>query len=123
MVRDDRWLSNVKRIPPKEILLGNGSVATASFAGNLTIRATSNHGNSRMGTVKFKNVLFVPDLHTNHISCSSLCDEGFEVAFRKKECKISQYGQIKLRGAERHGVFVLEAAAIDLKYALISHSA
>lgn len=78
MAQNKKWLSSARIIPPREIVLGNGAVIMARQRGNLTLKPRD-AGRPSTHTITLKDVLFVPQLHTNLLSCPALCREGYTV--------------------------------------------
>lgn len=79
MVKSKNWLSSVVAIHPYDVLLGNGSIVTARERGTLHVQ--SNRTVSDRFPVILRNVLYIPDLKTNLISCSAPSKDRFEMSF------------------------------------------
>ena len=77
------WLHNVQTIEAREISLADNSTVLATSAGNLILEAPY-HGSSSI-KLTIKNVLFVPELELNLLSCSRLAEKGVACVFDKKD--------------------------------------
>ena len=107
MISDVNALFNVHDIPPREIYLGNGSVVLSNSSGNLELLPTGK--TETTGSVVLRDVLVVPSLKTNLISCSQLCRSGFKVQFDNETCQILEENGTKLTGALHNKVYRVDA--------------
>lgn len=72
------YLKNVKRMVPGKIILGNGHAVFAESCGDMFYYATVETDSREYIQRKLilRNVLCVPKLKSNVISCAALCEEG-----------------------------------------------
>ena len=107
MISDVNALFNVRDIPPREIYLENGSVVLSNSSGNLELLPTGK--TETTGSVVLSDVLVVPCLKTNSISCSQLCRSGFKVQFDNETCQILEENSTKLTGTLHNKVYRVDA--------------
>jgi hypothetical protein len=95
------------------ILLANGErvECKGSGSGKLTI---SELGGSK--TLGLENVLFVPGLHCNLISISTITEQGFQVLFGDGEFAILRNGLPVVQGRGRDKLFYFEGLPEDLMF-------
>lgn len=80
MVLCKDWLEDLQKIEPRGIILGNGGNVFATHKGRMRLRTTlDSSGAQNEMIVTLFNVLLVPELHTNLISCSRLCEKGYAI--------------------------------------------
>jgi hypothetical protein len=83
---ESSWLHNLHPIPSREIQLANNSMIQADAAGDLVLEAPS-HKNSAL-KLTIKDVLLVPKLGLNLLSCSRLAEKGVTSVFDKYGCAL-----------------------------------
>ena len=66
------WMHNLHPIPSREIRLADNSIIQAHAAGDLILEA--HHNNNSVQKVTVKDVLLVPKLGLNLLSCSRLAE-------------------------------------------------
>ena len=109
MVRNAEWLDNRKDIGPRPILLGNGKTVLTKESGTLVFNTViRDNGESHVYKLCREGVLVVPALHTNLLSCPTLCRDNFQVQFAGEKCNAMKDGLLHLQGTLRSGVFVAE---------------
>jgi hypothetical protein len=74
MCPNRHWFSNIHPIPTREINLGDNSEVTAEPAGEINILLPYNTG--RTLKLLISDVLYVPELGLNLMSCSRLAARG-----------------------------------------------
>jgi hypothetical protein len=79
-------LPNFHPIPSREIRLAENSMIQADAVGDLVLEALS-HKNATL-KLAAKDVLLVPKLGLNLLSCSRLADKGVTSAFDKHGCAL-----------------------------------
>ena len=86
MCPNRHWFSTIHPIPTREIKLGDNSVVTADSAGEITIVLPYHTG----GTLKLsiRDVLYVPELGLNLLSCSRLAARGISSVFHRNGCDL-----------------------------------
>ena len=86
MCPNRHWFSNLHPIPTREIKLGDNSVVTADSAGEINILLPYHTG----GTLNLliSDVLYVPDLGLNLLSCSRLAARGISSVFNHQGCDL-----------------------------------
>lgn len=95
MVLRPDWLEDVGNIDPKTIILGDGSRAEADHSGTLTLNTVMEQsGRHEQKILVLSEVLLIPKLHTNLISCSKLCEEGYDFAMNRNECMGKRGGEL-----------------------------
>ena len=114
MVRRAEWLTKRKNIRPRAILLGNGKTVMARESGTLALSATIRYKEEVYTYELFlDDVLLVPELHTNLLSCPALCREDFQVLFGRGKCNAMKDGILRLQGTLRSGVFIAECHPVS----------
>lgn len=109
MVRKAEWLKRRKNIRPRPILLGNGKTVLAKESGTLVLNATiSDKEEVYIYKLCLQEVLLVPELHTNLLSCPALYREDFQVYFGRGKCSATKDGILRLQGTLTSGVFVAD---------------
>jgi Reverse transcriptase (RNA-dependent DNA polymerase)/gag-polypeptide of LTR copia-type/GAG-pre-integrase domain/Integrase core domain len=86
MCPNKNWLHNFHKIAPREIRLGDNSVVSADAAGELILALPYRTG-GRLN-LHIDNVLYVPDLGLNLLSCSRLAANGVSSIFHDKGCDL-----------------------------------
>ena len=80
------WMHNLHPIPSREIRLADNSIIQAHAAGDLILEA--HHNNNSVQKVTVKDVLLVPKLGLNLLSCSRLAEKGVTSVFDKNGCAL-----------------------------------
>jgi hypothetical protein len=80
------WLHNLHPIPSREIRLADNNMVHADAAGDLVLEAPS-HKNTAL-KLTIRDVLFVPKLGLNLLSCSRLAEKGVTSVFDKHGCAL-----------------------------------
>jgi hypothetical protein len=83
---ESRWLHNLHPIQSREIRLADNSVIHADEAGDIVLEEPS-HKNTALN-LTIKDVLFVPKLGLNLLSCSRLTEKGVKSVFDKHGCAL-----------------------------------
>jgi hypothetical protein len=78
------WLHNMHPFQTREIRLGNDATVSAKAAGDMILRFPYRDG--KTFKLVISDVLYVPDLGLNLLSCSRLAMRG--VLFNKDECTL-----------------------------------
>jgi hypothetical protein len=86
MCPNRQWFLNMHPIPTREIKLGDNSVVTAESAGEITLHLPYHTGGTL--TLIIRDVLYVPDLGLNLLSCSRLAAGGISSVFHSKGCDL-----------------------------------
>ena len=84
MVRRHDWFTNKRSIQPKSIFVGNEDVVVARRSGDIKLRVRLSNRRGADGIVRtiiICDVLYVPDLAINLISCSQLCQNEYDIKF------------------------------------------
>lgn len=90
MVNDNSFFDVSNEIKPISIAVAkDGASLVSNESGTISVK-TSHDKSSR----SIKNVLYVKGLKCNLMSIARLCDEGYEVTFRKNEATVSKGGEI-----------------------------
>jgi hypothetical protein len=86
MCLNRHWFSTIHPIPTREIKLGDNSVVTPDSAGEITIVLPYHTG----GNLKLSilDVLYVPSLGLNLLSCSHLAARGISSVFYHNGCDL-----------------------------------
>jgi hypothetical protein len=80
------WLHNMHPIQTREIMLGNDATVSAEAAGDMILRLPYRDGKTLKLVIS--DVLYVPDLGINLLSCSRLAMRGVASVFNKDECTL-----------------------------------
>lgn len=113
MVTCLEWLSNVRNIAPQSIIVGNGTRVYAEYSGTLSLKTSVEYqGDVFYKTVVLKQVLFVPELQSNLLSCSTLCRDGYRINFRSDKCVGLLDGMIRFQGSGVNGVYRLHGRPV-----------
>lgn len=108
MVNNLDWMTDVQRISEKKIVIGNGDTLSATHRGTLQLDVRLLGGGPAVTrTVTLKEVLYVPRLKANLISCSSLCREGYHLTFHRNVCVVWDSEYIEMQGIRSGGVYVV----------------
>jgi hypothetical protein len=83
---ESSWMHNSHPIPSREIILAYNSIIQAHAAGDLILEA--HHKRNSVQKVTFKDVLLVPKLGLNLLSCSRLAEKGVTSVFEKHGCAL-----------------------------------
>jgi hypothetical protein len=86
MCPNRHWFQNMNTIPTREIRLGGNSVVTSEAAGDIIMSMHYHTGGTL--TLKIGNVLHVPELGLNLLSCSSLTAKGRATVFQDLGCDL-----------------------------------
>ena len=106
MVWDESMLAFKEKIHPRTIVLGNGSTLVAKRKGDVLVAGTLRPGRkSAANELMLRNVLYVPELKTNLISCSALCSDGHTVSFGRGGCSVMKDGSLVLQGIRDGGLY------------------
>jgi hypothetical protein len=80
------WFHSLHPIDTREISLGDSSEVTAEAAGDIVLQLPYNNGaNLKLMT---SDVLYVPDISLNLLSCSNLADRVVASIFDKTGCTL-----------------------------------
>ena len=85
MVKRHDWFTNMRSIQPKSIFVGNGDVVMARKSGDISLRVRLSNrrgADDIVRTIIIRDVLYVPDLAINPISCSQLCQNEYDIKFK-----------------------------------------
>jgi hypothetical protein len=80
------WMHNFHPIPSREIRLADNSIIQAHAAGDLILEA--HHKSNSVQKMTVKDVLLVPRLGLNLLSCSRLAEKGVTSVFDKHGCAL-----------------------------------
>lgn len=106
------WLGDLLAIAPRRIILGNGQRLFATHKGTLILRTTLKaSGDQYETTVVLFDVLFVPELHTNLISFSKLCEDRYQINFGRDRCNGMHEGLTKFEGVRHQGVYRMKSTS------------
>jgi hypothetical protein len=86
MCPNRHWFQNMHTIPTREIRLGDNSVLTSEAAGDIIMSMPYHTGGTL--TLAIGNVLYVPELGLNLLSCSRLAAKGIATVFHDRGCDI-----------------------------------
>ena len=78
------WFHKLYQISPREISLGDNSKVTAEAAGDIILKLP--YKNGAILKLLISDVLHVPDLSLNLLSCSKLAERGVSSIFDKNIC-------------------------------------
>ena len=106
MVWNKDWLRNCEHINNRGILLGDGNKMFATHRGTLVFRTPiRNYEKEHDRFIFLRDVLYVPDVHSNLLSCSKLCDNGFRINFGREQCIGMKNGSTQFQGKRCQGVY------------------
>lgn len=112
------FFQELHEIPEKQILLGDNTSTKAKEAGNVSIDVTL--GGDTRKILLLTDVLFVPGLGTNLVSCAALDKKQVSIEFAKGSCSLidlDHKNQIIARGALDNGLYLLKGEVINTKIA------
>ena len=114
MVKSRAVMQNIRPIQEKAIILGNGNTVVSNRAGEVVVDSLIGHNDEAYhANVRLRDVLLVPDLNTNLVSCSKLCDAGYKVTFGRFGCAVStEEGNIIMSARMRNGIYEVHGSAI-----------
>ena len=113
MVNCKNLLCNLQDITPRQIVLGDGGAVQCSKKGTLVLKAVlSGGGPNYEHNITLENVLLVPGLQKNLLSCSALCSDGYNIKFNSKKCVVWRDEKMQLEGNSRNGVYVVNCNVI-----------
>ena len=99
-------LGNLRSIKPRDIYLGDGNQVNARHSGTLLLRKTVEvSGEQFKRSLVLQDVLYVPDLHSNLISCSRLCETGYLIHIGIYMCNGVYDGIIQFQRRKSEGVY------------------
>lgn len=102
---NQEWLRNVREINRRSIAIGNRDRAFATHRGTLFLRIEGGiRGDVCNRNLVYEDVLYVPRMHFNLISCPHLCDTGHGIKFGRTMRSIISDGIIQLQDQLFHGV-------------------
>ena len=107
MVADMRFMKGPMDTVDHRIVLGDGRVVKSTTSGRAVIDCKGQNGQAF--SFELSNVLYVPNLDTNLLSCSKLDENGHEIRFKSGECTLRpahEDGFFKI-GYRRSGVYQL----------------
>ena len=113
MVRSLNWFVKTKNIEPKSIVLGNGETVVARKLGDIRVQVVLSDGQVEhivKRWIEIKDVLYVPDLTTNLISCSQLCRTGYDIKFRGTRGRAMRDGLMEFQYRVEDGLYVINCA-------------
>ena len=113
MVRRHDWFVNLRNIQPKSIFVGNGDVLMARKIGNIRLKVILSDkcgADDIVRTIIIRNVLYVPDLAINLISCSQLCENAYDIKFKGHRGRAMLNGYIEFECRMEDGVYVINCA-------------
>ena len=111
MVNNIDWLTDVKIIPEKKIMIGNGDTVSATHSGTLKMNVRLQGGGPPVTrAVTLERVLYVPRLKENLISCSALCRDGYHLTINRNVCVVWDNDFVEMQGVKCGGVYVVRAA-------------
>lgn len=106
MVMNKKFFRDMTAIEPKAIVLGNGTRVYASFRGSVHLQTwIGTVGELYERIIILQNVLYVPKLKCNLLSCSKLCMDGYTVNFNSRRCVGLYDGIIQFQGKQHNGIF------------------
>jgi hypothetical protein len=82
MCPNRQWFENMHTIPTQEIRLGDKSVVKSEAVGDIIMSMPYHTGNTI--TLTIGNVLYVPELGLNILSCSRLAAKGISTVFHDR---------------------------------------
>ena len=110
MVNCADWLTDMKAISEKVIVLGNGDCFRAIHCRKMVLDLSIGSRCPVTRTVELKNVLFVPELKENLTSCSALCCDGYTLTFNRSPCVVWNQDCIELKGVRSGGLCIVSVA-------------
>lgn len=111
MVMSKNVFKDMEAIPPRPIVLGDGTRVYGSFRGSVCLRTWIGEiGDLYERTIELSDVLYVPSLKSNLISCSKLCRDGYTVNFNSEKCVGLYDGIIRFQGRQFNGIFRIRCA-------------
>lgn len=113
MVRRHDWFVNLRNIQPKSIFVGNGDVLMARKIGDIRLKVILSDkcgADDIVRTIIIRNVLYVPDLAINLISCSQLCENAYDIKFKGHRGRAMLNGYIEFECRMEDGVYVINCA-------------
>ena len=111
MVRSLDWFVQTSNIEPESIVLGNGQMVVAHLSGdilNQVVLSSGSAGKDVQRKLKLRDVLCVPELTTNLISCSQLCRAGYDIEFKRKRERVMRKDYIEFKCRVDDGVYVID---------------
>jgi hypothetical protein len=105
-----KWFTDYKEIPEVKVVVGGDGTLNAIGIG--TIKFNYQYGDeSRMATLK--DVLYVPDLNNNLISCLKLNDQGITTVIKDHGCTIlDEHDEIHATAKLIDNLFVIKALTV-----------
>ena len=113
MVLCENWLRNVRKIQPRAIVLGDGNRVYANSKGTLALQTfIGSPGDLYERNIILCDVLCVPGLRSNLISCSRLCQDDYLINIRKSKCNGVRESVIQFEGRMDRGVYKISAVPV-----------
>lgn len=114
MVWSNDYLRDIVDIEPRPITVGKGNIVYASQRGILSLRTFVGPDKNRDERVLvIQEVLFVPQLHANLLSCSRLCESGYNIKFSKEYCYAEHFGVLHFRATKERGIYHIKTFPVE----------
>ncbi|CDF32625.1 unnamed protein product [Chondrus crispus] len=106
MMSDHILFDKIVNSQTRIITLGDGNSIKSNQKGSVYISAGGFDDNRK--TLRLNNVLYVPGLDTNLVSCSALDRDGYETQFSKGLCTISMKDELICTAQLEDGLYILK---------------
>lgn len=114
MVYCKEWITNQREIRPLPIVLSNGRKVYWTQTGIVYLGTHVGNPQDQYESVfGLYDALYVPNLHSNFVSCSKICDTGYQISFRRNgKCSALENGVLKFQGKLQSGVSHIKASPL-----------
>lgn len=110
MVWTKEWPHEWKEIELRAIMLGDGERVFSTHRGTLVLQTFVGREQDLYERILvIHGVLYVLDLHTNLLSCSRLCEEGYTINIGRNRYNGMHEGFMRFMGRIVHGVYEVQA--------------
>ena len=96
--------NNIKESAIESVKLGDGRKVISGMSG--TVPLCTMNGNTRIRLL-LHDVMFVPGLDTNLVSCAELIKQGYTISFCQDSCDIQKSGKLVATASLKNGLYVL----------------
>lgn len=113
MVWNRNWLQDARAIEPRAIMLGDGKRVFATHRGTLSVQTfVGTPGDLHERIMVVTGVLFVPQLRSNLLSVSRLCQDGYQVNIGRHRCMGMYQGVVQFVGRMVRGIYQVVARPV-----------
>ena len=119
VMNSQQYMRNLVRIKPRKIVLRDGRTVVAEQKGEAVLNVFVRIGRaSRFKKLLLKDVLLVPDMDLNLVSCSALCRDGFEIHFGRVGASARKDGDLLICSRAQYGLYPVETCSNE--FAVVS---